>query len=141
MRIYAFERTDARGAIPLAARRALEAAGCKLTAAAWRRMASGARRAISEIRAARTIEPARVRDRLGREGAAFEWTRPRRDPAHRAPPKGLAIDLSAWRALEPLDRWVLARLARAGKTEPLARACEEIVPRRLHAEVTCSTRS
>jgi cyclic pyranopterin phosphate synthase len=128
---YPFEQIDERlDAIPLAAKRALESAGCKLSAAAWRRMQSGARVAIAALGAERKIHAARVRDLLVDEGARFAPVAPIKDPAHRAPPpelvRALEIDLATWRALKPLDRWVLARLARRGKVERLRRAYAEM---------------
>jgi cyclic pyranopterin phosphate synthase len=132
MRIYAFEQIDEwLDAIPLAAKRALESAGCKLSVVAWRRMRSGARVAIAALGAERRIELARVRDLLIEEGAPFEPMSPTQDPAHRAPPpelvRALKIDPSTWRALKPLDRWVLARFARRGRVERLRLAYEEML--------------
>jgi cyclic pyranopterin phosphate synthase len=135
MRIYAFEQIDEwLDAIPLVAKRALEAAGCKLSVIAWRRMRTGARVAIAALGADRRIDTARVRDLLVEEGAPFEPQAPLGDPSRAAVPPdvtralghGRPLDVARWRRFAPPDRWVLARLARRGKPDRLRRAYDEI---------------
>ena len=135
MKIYAFEDIDEwLDAIPLAARRALDTTGAKLTAVAWRRMRSGTRVAITSLGTERKVDTARVRDLLVEEDVAYEAVTVVHDPPAATLPADLPrslgearpMDAARWRALSPLDRYTLARLGRRGKTEKLRRAYDEI---------------
>jgi cyclic pyranopterin monophosphate synthase len=136
MKIYAFEEIDEwLDAIPLAARRALDTCGAKLTAVAWRRMRSGARVAITSLGSDKKVDAARVRDLLVEEDVPYEAVTAVIDP----PAGGLSTDLvralgearpldaARWRTLAPLDRYALVRLARRGRSDRLRRAYDEIV--------------
>ncbi len=136
MKIYAFEDIDEwLDTIPLAARRALDACGAKLTAVAWRRMRSGARVAITSLGSEKKVDGPRVRDLLVEEDVPCETITAAMDP----PASGLPADLvralgearpleaSRWRTLAPLDRYTLCRLARRGRSDRLRRAYDEIL--------------
>ncbi len=135
MKIYAFEELDEwLDAIPLAARRALDATGVKLTALTWRRMRGSARVAITSLGSSeRKVDAARVRDLLAEESVPFESVTAAFDPPAglpvdlaRALGEGRPLDAARWRAIAPLDRYTLARLARRGRGEKLRRAYDEI---------------
>jgi cyclic pyranopterin phosphate synthase len=135
MRIYEFEDIDEwLDTIPLAARRALETTGCKVSLVAWRRMRLPARVAVTSLGGERKIDGRGVRDLLVDENVPFEpVTAHAEPPGATVPPdvvrafgEGRAPDPRAWRALAPLDRYVLARLSRRGRSEKLRRAFEEM---------------
>jgi cyclic pyranopterin phosphate synthase len=136
VRIYAFEGIDEwLDNVPLAARRALEGAGCKVPLVAWRRMRVSARVAITSLGEEGRLDGTRVHELLVEEGAPFEPKPGAIDPSASTPPADIVralgpdrpLDAAAWRALRPLDRWVFARLARRAKPERLHRAYDEIV--------------
>jgi len=136
MKIYAFEEIDEwLDSIPLAARRALDACGAKLTAVAWRRMRSGARVAITSLGSEKKVDAARVRDLLIEEDVPYETATAVMDPPAGGSPTELArtlgesrpLDAGRWRTLSPLDRYALVRLARRGKSDRLRRAYDEIL--------------
>ena len=134
--IYAFEEIDASlPLLPYAARRALDVAGVKVSLAAWKAMAIGARQALVALGAEETVPPGKVRRVLARVKAPFEEIEPRPDPATGEAPAVLAralgydVGASTWRALSSLERYVLAKVAaKPTKDHPdrLTRAYNEI---------------
>jgi cyclic pyranopterin monophosphate synthase len=136
MKIYAFEEIDEwLDAIPLAARRALDACGAKVTAVAWRRMRSGARVAITSLGSDKKVDMPRVRDLLVEEDVPYETVTAVMEPPAggvsadlaRALGEARPLDAARWRTLAPLDRYALVRLARRGRSERLRRAYDEIL--------------
>ncbi len=145
MKIYAFEELDEwLDAIPLAARRALDASGARLTAVAWRRMRSGARVAITSLGSQKKVDAARVRDLLVEEDVPCETVTAAHDPSAALPAdlvralgESRPLEVARWRSLSPLDRYALVRLARRGRSEKLRRAYDEIA--RDHGDRPIST--
>jgi hypothetical protein len=103
--------------VPLAARRALDGAGLKISLEEWRSIALAQRRELVECGASETIDRGRVRSLLGAlTGRPLEKAAP--EPDRAVPPESLATDgVSAtwWASLRALDRWALASLARRGR--------------------------
>jgi cyclic pyranopterin phosphate synthase len=136
MRIYSFEDIDEwLDTPPLAAKRALELAGCKVSLVAWRRMRVAARVAVTSLGNESRVDASRVRDLLLDESVPFELiTAQIQDPSTSSVPVDVQralgdgkLDLPRWRSLAPLDRWMLSRLSRRGRTEKLRRAFEEVI--------------
>ncbi len=132
--IFAFEGIDASlDLLPLAARRALDAAGRKISLDAWRKLSMAARRELVARGTAERVDPAAVRACLRRAGARPTSIPAARDPnGARAPAlvrDGLGHDVapSTWRALSPLERYALVKLAAKPRGDRLQRAFNEIV--------------
>jgi cyclic pyranopterin phosphate synthase len=119
--------------LPLVARRALDAAGLKVSLEAWRALSLEARRSISELGSAPLVDTARVESAL----AFADVTRvePTRDPSIAALPLELSaafgpsrpISEALWNALSPLDRYALLKVADRGNPERVHAAYLEIV--------------
>jgi cyclic pyranopterin phosphate synthase len=131
--VYAFEDIDdALRLVPLAARRALDALGCKLSLEGWLSLPHEHRRALVEAGAGDRVD-------LGVE-ALLDRASPRASRIPRAVepdaavvPAALAsavgstaaLDDRRWRDLRALDRYALAKYV--ARPEKLARACAEIL--------------
>jgi cyclic pyranopterin phosphate synthase len=131
--VYEFERIDdALPLVPLAARRALDVLGRKLSLEGWLSLSIEDRRCIVRAGAAECVDrnAAPVVD-----GATPPPTRERAhsDPDENVPPRELVdalgasrpIDDARWQALRPLDRYALLKVA--SKPERLALAYDHIV--------------
>jgi cyclic pyranopterin monophosphate synthase len=133
--IYGFEELDETfDLVPLAARRALDGAGCKVSLSAWRAAPVEIRRAITLEGAETTVDRDRVRRALSEGIVAFESIVCLDEPcADRVPGDleaavGPAVSHETWASLSPLDRYAIAKIARkAGASDRLDRALSEIV--------------
>jgi cyclic pyranopterin phosphate synthase len=125
--------------IPLAARRALDQAGIKLSLEAWRALPLGERRRLIEAGAAPAVKMAVVESVLSSVEPPPERMAPRPDPA--AAPGELIAAVAeragelqaAWPRLLPLERYALAKLAAGSRSNPgdrsarLRAACEALL--------------
>jgi len=122
--IFPFEEpNEDLGWIPLAARRALDVAGVKLSLAAWRGLAFSQRKALISAGASAAV-PVETVERLAL-GATPPPTRttPRPEPDAEHAPRELLAALGdraseltpRWQALEPLERYVLEKLVPRGE--------------------------
>jgi cyclic pyranopterin phosphate synthase len=132
--IFAFEEIGPTlDLVPLAARRALDAAGCKVSLEAWRALAVDARRALVLAGAAERVDAKDVRARLKRERVPFARIDAVADPPAKKTPaavvRALGHDVAdaTWRALSPLERYALVKLAGRSRSDRLERAHNEIV--------------
>jgi cyclic pyranopterin phosphate synthase len=154
--VYAFEEIDGSlPLIPLAARRVLDAIGCKLSLQAWLSLPIEHRRRVVQAGAGERVdeqvqalldqatprggrvdvlpEPAAdaVPTVVARAADGLVAAAPvdafgiASDAGGRAADRVASLDGERWRALRALDRYVLAKLA--SKPERLARACAEIL--------------
>jgi hemerythrin-like domain-containing protein len=131
--VYRFEGIDASlTLVPLAGRRALDAAGRKVGLEAWRAMPREARRSIVDAGGAERVGVQAVRAALdGVETRRVEG-RPDPDLAHvpgvvrAALASFLELDDVRWSALRSLDRWAFASLAERGRFEGLRALAEEL---------------
>lgn len=131
--VYGFEAIDdSLPFIPLAARRALDALGLKLALEGWRSLSIEDRRALLVAGACDRVpaDASRTVDRATPAAVPLK-TPPEPDPV-RPPPALLAalgpgrpLEAAHWGALQPLDRYALAKCG--PKPEKLARAYDEIV--------------
>jgi cyclic pyranopterin phosphate synthase len=144
--IYAFEGIDETlDLLPLAARRALDRAGRKVSLAAWRVLPMRVREFLVAAGSGGRVDADRVREVLTEENVPSEALDPSDEPdADRIPDAlasslGPAIGKDTWCLLSPLDRYALAKIANkpsaSASSEKLLRALSEIVvvpePRRL----------
>jgi molybdenum cofactor biosynthesis protein MoaC len=127
MRIFRFEEIDETlPLLPLAARRALDVAGTKLSLAGWRTLDPSARRAIVVAGGKPAVDVAAV------QAAVREVLPPAREPITPAdesrlltPPSNEACK-ALWRKLDPLERFALAHVAERDDPGRLAAALAEI---------------
>lgn len=121
--------------VPLAARRALDRVGVKLSLEGWRSLGLDARRAITESGSRAMVDVAPVLDWARRAEPAPERIEPVDEPPGDEPPReivealGPARPLSApvWARLPPLDRFALAKVVQRGRAERIEAAYDEIV--------------
>jgi hypothetical protein len=121
--------------MPMASRRALDAAGLKLSLASYQTLSVEDRRELVRLGGEPQVNVESVRVLAGRAGGA---------PSRELPPvvepielpDGLAaalapraIDTRLWSQLTALDRYVLDKLHRNAKTERLRAAFDEIAGR------------
>jgi cyclic pyranopterin phosphate synthase len=130
--VYAFERIDeALPFMPLAARRALDVLGRKLSLEGWRSLSLEDRRRVVHDGAAEQVDPATAAV-VDMAFPVAETIRPQPDPDPMSIPRELAaalgearrIDGEQWRALRPLDRYALVKCA--SKPDKLVLAHDEI---------------
>jgi hypothetical protein len=126
--IYAFEGTDeGLDLVPLAGRRALDAARLKVGLATWRTLPLSKRTAIVEAGAEAVVDAAAVTALVA--GAETSRIDPEPEPDPGTVPEALArlgVSADRWSALRALDRWALASLARRGRTETLDALLREL---------------
>ncbi len=129
---YAFEEAGVDlDLLPLAARRALDAAATKISLEAWRTLPLEGRYAIARAGLAEQIDVARVRAEVA--AIASEPCVGRPDPDPTRAPSGIAelltrggLRTEAWPALRPLDRWALVMLSARGKDASVAKLIDEL---------------
>ncbi len=136
MRIYDFEHiASTLDLVPLSARRALDAAGMRVSLEAWQASPLDLRRTIATLGSQRHVDGHAVREALEKaEVPSFEVQIPD-EPAIDEPPAELAsvVTKTAWPALSPLDRYALWKVARGKHPgEVLPHACAEIAPLSTH---------
>ena len=134
MKLYSFDGVDvALELLPLAARRALDATGLKVSLEAWRNLPLDKRRLISELGSAATVDAQRVENALPESQTlpieASAEPDPSTVPALLSDALGNSRPISPalWSALSPLDRYALLKVASRGKPERLNAAYLEIV--------------
>jgi cyclic pyranopterin phosphate synthase len=135
-RVYAFERIDeSLDLVPLAARRALDVARMKVSLASWREAPLGLRRAITALGSAAVIDAETVRAAVEETRVPWSPVEAEDEPSPESVPPELVAVLPAlaWRALEPVGRYALWKVARGKHPEEvMPRACAEIVPLSTH---------
>jgi len=136
LRVYDFERIDgALGLVPLAARRALDAAAVKISLEAWRQSPVAFRRAITSLGTAARVDPVVVRSAIRDAHVPSTPVPPTAEPsAEVVPPELVAVvQAPAWGALAAVDRYALWKVAHGKHPEEvLPRACAEILPLSTH---------
>jgi len=136
VKLYAFDGVDQRlELLPLAARRALDLAGLRLSREGFASLAhaervllatAGSEHIVDRSRVARLVSPARP------EPTA---ELPQEDPPHHEVPTAVAQALgperpipdAVWAALSPLDRYALAKVCAKSSEERVSGAYREIV--------------
>jgi hypothetical protein len=136
--IYAFDEADADlTLLPMASRRALDAAGLKLSLSSYQTLSVSDRRELARLGSQPHVDVDAVREVANRatDGPGREV------PQHFEPvelPRKLVemleperkLDLETWQGLSALDRYVLDKLHRNGKLDRLKVAFDEMRARR-----------
>jgi len=136
VRLFRFDGVDiAFELVPLAARRALDHAGRKLSLQGFRSLSLAERHELAELGAADEVDVARV-TALSLAGAPpAEAIAPLSDPPPATPDEALVAKLgsdrplppASWSALSPLERYALAKVAGGKNPERLEQAYAEII--------------
>jgi hypothetical protein len=131
MALFAFEDPDPM-LMPLAARRALDHGGLKLSLAGWQALPQPLRAGLIELGAAPYVEVDAVRALL-RDVETTEQP-VAGDPTSDAPPesllellRGIVLPAAVWRGLTPLARYALVKVAHSKRSQRLPEAAREIL--------------
>jgi cyclic pyranopterin phosphate synthase len=134
VKLYSFDGVDAAlELVPLAARRALDVTGLKVSLEVWRALPLEARRALVTAGDGSVVDIERVTGLLPPDQVSR--IEPLREPREAAIPDELSaafgptrpISRALWQALSPLDRYALLKVATRGNPERVKAAYAEIV--------------
>jgi molybdenum cofactor biosynthesis protein MoaC len=134
--IYRFDEVDERlELLPMAARRALDHAGLRVSREGWASLPLDVRRRLIDRGSAREVDVAAVRRDCENARPAPEPTAVVEDPPTGSVPMTLASSLGSvrplsdavWSALSDLDRFALVKAASRGRPERLASVYDEVV--------------
>jgi hypothetical protein len=128
--LYEFDEADAElSLLPMASRRALDAAGIKLSLATYQTLALGERRELLRLGGREQVDVSAVRALLA--GVTSTTVPAYREPLELPPAlaRALGLDAAGWQRLGALDRYVLDKLEQRGRSERLQRAFAEISAR------------
>ena len=129
----------------MAARRALDHAGLKLSLAGWESLGLDDRRRLVRLGSVSPVNTEAVRELLGKASPGPVPCEPCTDPASDTPPSTLVAVYAAygrlspaiWTSLSDLDRYALAKVSRRADPERLEGAYAEIIG---HTEVSTHVR-
>lgn len=136
MKLFRFDGVDATfDLLPLAARRALDHAGQKLSLEGFRSLSMAEREELVELGSRDEVDVARATAIARAARPPAEPLEPRVDPSPAAPDAALLdalgparlIPLGTWSALSPLERYALTKVARSQNAERLEQAYAEII--------------
>lgn len=136
MKLYRFDGVDeAFELLPLAARRALDHAGRKLSLEGYRSLPLSERQELTRLGSEDVVEIALVNAICRAARPPAQAIDPSLDPPGSAPSEALRmaygagrpIPSASWSALSPLDRYVLEKVARRENPERLDAAYHEII--------------
>lgn len=135
MKLYRFDVDDPFELLPLAARRALDQAGRKLSLEGFKTLPRAAREELSRVGSAEVVDVAIVRGIAASATPAAAVIDSVSDPAPSAPtPELLAaygaerpIPAASWSALSSLDRYALAKVGFGKNPERREKAYAEII--------------
>ncbi len=136
MHLYKFDEVDeGLKLVPMAARRALDAAGLKLSLKAWHTLALEQRRQLTGLGGEATVDADAVRVLLKAVTPAPKTIDAPAEPSAMNVPEPVLEAFGAerplpgatWSALSPLDRYVLTKVALRGRSDRLQSAYDEIV--------------
>lgn len=132
--IYAFDEADTDLTLmPMASRRALDAAGLKLSLASYQTLTVTDRRALARFGAEPHVDVDAVRELTSRAGGTPGREVPQEFEPVELPDKLVEalgperkLERGQWQRWTPLDRYVLDKLYRNGKLERLRVAFDEM---------------
>jgi molybdenum cofactor biosynthesis protein MoaC len=136
VKLYGFDGIDEQlELLPLAARRALDRSGAKLSLEAWQGLPLAKRRALVEAGSEAQVDAPRVQSTIAGARPAAGALPPRPDLVTTEVPEVVAsalgperpVPLPVWASLSALDRYALVKVAERGKPERLQGAYQEIV--------------
>src|SRR5512144_1209768 len=135
-RLFAFDGIDQNlSLIPLCARRALDAIGIKLSLDAWRQLPHEDRTKLASAGSGLQVDADLARRALARLEPSPPTLPVQADPPAAFVPDDVVAALgnahplpaAVWSALQPLERWVLAKVTSGGRRERIEQAYAEIV--------------
>ncbi len=147
VRLYSFDVDGERlEQLPLAARRALDHAGRKLSLAGWTSLDLEERRRLVSLGSVPTVDLDAVARVLRRARPAAVSSDVAGDPPRHAPPARLveayadcgSLSVAVWTSLSDLDRYALSKVTKRSDPERLELAYAEIVG---HTEVSTHLRA
>jgi molybdenum cofactor biosynthesis protein MoaC len=147
VRLYSFDVDGERlELLPLAARRALDHAGSKLSLAGWLSLSLEQRRELVRLGTASTVDLAGVQAVLAAARPPAVDSPVLEDPPRDAPPPAVLqayapqgrLGTAIWSSLTDLDRYALLKVALRGDSTRLRGAYEEIVG---HTQVSTHVRA
>ena len=136
MKLYGFDGIDEKlELLPLAARRALDQSGKKLSLEAWQGLVHAVRCALVEAGSRAEVDTLAVESALAQAKPAPSTLPPRADPVATEVPEVVVaalgperpLPLAVWGSLSALDRYALVKVAERGKADRLQGAYVEIV--------------
>lgn len=136
MKLYRFDGIDSSlQLVPIAARRALDALGQKLSLAGFQSLTHEAREALTEAGSSSQVDLEKARAALTKANPPPEPFEPEGDPPEDVPPGfvqarlGEARPLSdkVWQSLSPLGRYALSKVTSRKNDERVQAAYDEIV--------------
>jgi cyclic pyranopterin monophosphate synthase len=142
VRLYQLDSADSElSLLPMAARRALDAAGLHLNLAAWQSLPLLRRQALVQLGSGLDVVIDRVRELAAEASPVPESCPvllppvPERIPLEVTQAFGAErpIPLASWAALAPLDRYVLMKVASRARPERLNLAYQEIIGQSAHS--------
>lgn len=134
--LYGFDEVDEHlTLLPMAARRALDHAGRKLSRNGWTSLSVERRRKLCALGASRDVDVEAVQEALTLARPPAEETAPSEDPYSTEVPDdvraafgpSMPITTAVWSSLLPLDRYALSKIATRGRPDRLAAAYQEII--------------
>jgi cyclic pyranopterin phosphate synthase len=147
VRLYSFDVDgETLEQLPLAARRALDHAGRKLSLAGWSSLENGDRRSLVRLGSVSPVDLDAVARVLRRARPSPVSTEALGDPPRDAPPERLVeayaqhgrLSGAIWTSLSDVDRYALEKVARRPNSERLANAYAEIIG---HTQVSTHLRA
>jgi cyclic pyranopterin phosphate synthase len=136
VKLFRFDGVDdSFDLLPLAARRALDLSGIKLSLEGFRSLALGERLALTALGSTDEVDLARVAEAVAQAVPAPTALEPVPDPPALAPTDDVVAAFGAarpippgsWSALSPLERYALAKVARGKNSARLEQAYDEII--------------
>jgi cyclic pyranopterin phosphate synthase len=135
VKLYSFDGDERLDLVPLAARRALDHAGCKLSLAGWESLAVERRRTLVQLGSEAVVDVALVAQIAGAATPAPSRCDVALDPPRETPPPELVESLApygplsaaVWVSLDDVDRYALHKVAARDKPERRRAAYAEIV--------------
>jgi molybdenum cofactor biosynthesis protein MoaC len=134
--LYRFDEVDERlELLPIAARRALDHAGCRVSREGWGSLPVALRKQIVVLGASRGVDVDLVLEAAALATPAPDEVEPNGDPDGDRVPDGvrsafgseLPLSDAVWSSLSPLDRYALWKVASRGRIERIRAAYSEIV--------------
>lgn len=142
VRIYKIDEVDERlELMPMAARRALDRAGVRISLKSWQGSSLSARRTLTALGSGLVVDVAAVDQWIEENDLERQSIEPVAEPSALATPAEVQtafggkrpIPVATWAALSPLDRSALIKVAQESRPERLQRAYEEIVGQSAHS--------
>lgn len=136
VKVYGFDEVDdGLVLLPMAARRALDITGLRLSRSSWLSLPVTARREIVELGSEPVVDATRVAELANESSPAPEPTAPLPEPPADGPPASVVttfgvsrpVSEAVWVSLSALDRYALAKVTNHARPERIEAVYAEIV--------------